>query len=178
MEDADRLHALHPFPIIVYAISLALSISYQQLRYSRLSSEQEESRQDFHTGCDILQELRRKWESADEVASLAHRISSVLDQVPCRDMLQASRSDQMERVGSFAGIRGVGVATEGPDGPQSLDLPLEGNATGSQMILPGLEMMDVSSCIDDISWMHVDAENPPSFNSPALVNFDGPYSAW
>jgi hypothetical protein len=178
MEDPDRLNALHPFPIVVYATSLALSVSYQQLRYSRLSSDQEDARQDFHTGRDILQELRRKWGSADAMASLAHRISSALDQLPCLDMLRVSRSDQMERVGSFAGSRGAGIATEGPDDQQLVDLPPDGRASDSQRIQPGLETMDLFSGMDDVSWMYLDAENPVSFDSFPLMNFDGRYIAW
>lgn len=158
MEDTDRLNALHPFPVVVYAVSLALSVSYQQLRYSRLSSDQEDACQDFHTGCDILQELRRKWVSADAMASLAHKSSSALDQLPCLDMFRVSRSDQMERACSFAGNRGVGVATEDPDDQQFVDLQLDGHPSDSQIAPPGLESMDLFSGIDDVSWMHLDAE--------------------
>lgn len=175
MEDTDRANALHPFPIVVYAVSLAISVSYQQLRYSRLSSEREDARQDFYTGCDILQELRRKWGSADRVATLAHRNSATLDQLPRLNMLQGSRCDQIKRVSSFAGNRGVEVTTQGLHAQQSVDLPLDCQAPNLQTIPPGLEIMDLSPGIDDVSWMRVDAENLVGFDSPHLMNFDDPY---
>jgi hypothetical protein len=178
MEKPDQLNALHPFPIVVYATSLALSVSYQQLRYSRLSSDQEDARQDFQAGCDILQELRRKWGSADAMASLAHRISSALDQLPSLDMLRVSRSDQMEQVGSSTGNRGNGVVADGPVDQHSLDLPPGHGPSDPQRPHPGFETMDLFSDMDDISWMYLDAENPVNFDSFPFMSFDGPYSAW
>ncbi|KAL4935879.1 hypothetical protein BDV06DRAFT_228406 [Aspergillus oleicola] len=71
MQDRTRLNSFYPFPIIVYATSLALSVSYQQLRYSRLPSDQEDARQGVNIACNVLQELRQTWASADAVASLA-----------------------------------------------------------------------------------------------------------
>lgn len=93
MRDPVRLRTLHPFPIIVYAASLAVSVSYQQLRYSRLTTDQEQAQEDFSAACEILQVLRQKWESADVMASLAHRISVELNKVPSLDLLRVNRDN-------------------------------------------------------------------------------------
>ncbi|PWY95413.1 hypothetical protein BO94DRAFT_620863 [Aspergillus sclerotioniger CBS 115572] len=148
MRDPTRLNALCPLPIVVYATSLALSVSYQQLRYSRLPSDQEDARADFTTACGILQELRRTWASADAMALLTQRISAALNELPSLDLL---------RVGHVVHRADQPVPPEDP--------PLHVDAE-----LPPLEAMDLFSGMDDVSWMYLDAENP--------VNFDGfPFAA-
>ncbi|KAJ3513365.1 hypothetical protein NM208_g15196 [Fusarium decemcellulare] len=93
MRDPEQLQALHPFPIVVYAASLAVSVSYQQLRYSRLSTDQEQAKHDFNAACQVLQVLRQKWESADVMATLSHRISAELNKVPSLGLLRVSKQD-------------------------------------------------------------------------------------
>ena len=175
MQDPVRLDGLHPFPIVVYATSLALSVSYQQLRYSRLSSDQEVAHHDFNTGCDILQKLRGKWASADVMASLAHRISTALDQLPSLDMLRADRPKSIER-------------QENPiEGQEIRTSTTEGNIepSGYQPLvhhppeLPGTEpyeTMDLLSSMDNISWMFLDAENPINFDNFPLANLNESYA--
>ncbi|KAE8150464.1 hypothetical protein BDV25DRAFT_172154 [Aspergillus avenaceus] len=171
MQDVNRLNALHPLPVIVYTASLALSVSYQQLRYSRLSSEQEDARNDFNSGCNILQELRRKWASADAMASLSHRISIVLDQLPSLDVLRINRSSTVERDNTLTGGQGAAEEVHSPslaDGP--------GRVSDVQATQPHLETMDLFSGMDDVSWMYLDAENPVSFDMFPPLNFDMPYT--
>ncbi|KAE8141267.1 hypothetical protein BDV38DRAFT_296798 [Aspergillus pseudotamarii] len=179
MQDSDRLDALHPFPVVVYAASLALSVSYQQLRYSRLPGEQEDARHDFNTGCDILQELRLKWVSADAMASLAHRISAALDQLPSLDVLRINRSDIAERDNTLTDRQGMtGDVVEGADSQSSADVPMANRPTDFQATQPHLETMDLFSGMDDVSWMYLDAENPVSFDVFPLMNFEAPYTSW
>jgi uncharacterized membrane protein len=177
MQDPKRLSSLHPFPIVVYATSLALSVSYQQLRYSRLSSDQQDARQDFIACCSILQELRRKWGSADAMASLSQRISTALDQLPSLDMLRVSRSNRTVRDGNVAERRAVENGMDEVNDQLSADTPLADTTSDFQGVQPLLEAMDLFSGMDDVSWMYLDAENPVTFDSFPFMDFDGPYGA-
>lgn len=80
--DAPYSPTLHPLPVLPYAISLALSVSYQHLRQSQLEHQQADARQDFRTCCKILQNLRHKWCSADVMAMLAKKVLAQLDSAP------------------------------------------------------------------------------------------------
>lgn len=176
MQDPGRLNALHPFPIVVYATSLALSVSYQQLRYSRLPSDQEDARQDFNTCCDILQEHRRKWGSADAMASLAHRISIALDQLPNLNILWVNRSGRAERDSHPPLRRGLGDTTEEVDNQTSLETLTIDRSPDVERNQSYLDTMDLFSGMDDVSWMYLDAENPVNFNNLPLMDFDEPIS--
>lgn len=80
--NAPKSPTLHPLPILPYAISLALSVSYQHLRQSQLEHQQADARQDFRICCKILQNLRRTWCSADVIATLAKRVLDEIDRAP------------------------------------------------------------------------------------------------
>ncbi|KAH7160660.1 hypothetical protein EDB81DRAFT_322935 [Dactylonectria macrodidyma] len=176
-QDPHRLQSLHPLPVTVYATSLALSVSYQQLRYSRLSSDQEDARQDFSAACNILQSLRVNWSAADAIAALAHKISVELDKMPNLDLLRIDRSQltgrgskpsqqsMRTRPGSIAGQEND-VVLPGTDSSVSRQ---EG---GLSKILDDLEKCDLFDGMDDISWMYLDAENPVSFECLPLLDLD------
>lgn len=171
LQDRDRLNSLLPFPIAVYATSLALSISYQQLRYSRISSDQEIARHDFNAACDILQELRLKWASADAMASLAYRIAHALGQVSSLNMVRIhhpapTENDGGENHGHFERTHDE---TNGFPEDINPDLPMNDQPLGNTRDLEAIqnyqETMDLFSGMDDISWMYLDAENPITFDS-------------
>lgn len=175
LQDRDRLNSLHPFPIAVYATSLALSISYQQLRYSRIPSDQEIARQDFNTACEILQELRLKWASADAMASLSYRIAHALSQVSTLDMIRIHHpdpieNDRLENHGDYE--RGDHETSSFPY-EINTDLPMNehtmGQPTDFEEAQNYQETMNLFSGMDDISWMYLDAENPISFDSVPWV---------
>lgn len=178
MQNPDRLNSLHPFPIVVYATSLALSVSYQQLRYSRLVSDQEDARQDFNTGCDILQVLRRKWGSADAMASLALRISTALDQVPNLRMLRVARPGLPEQDGNTTGQQTAGNMVEEISRQPSVHEPPADRPTADlQETQSYVDAMNLFSGMDDVSWMYLDAENPINFDNFPLAGLDESYSA-
>jgi len=166
MRDSEFLNALHPLPIVVYAVSLALSVSYQQLRYSRLAADQDDAHRDFNTACDILQALRRKWEAADLMASLAHRISAALDKLPNLRLLHVDRPrGSIERHGAAAG--------QCNDREPSWHLDAAAMSGAQLETQHDMEAMDLFVGMDDISWMYLDAENPISFDSFPLLSVDG-----
>ncbi|EME47128.1 hypothetical protein DOTSEDRAFT_165938 [Dothistroma septosporum NZE10] len=82
---------LHPLPILPYAISLALSVSYQHLRQAQLSHQQEDAREDFRTCCKILQTLRRTWSSADVIATIAKKVLDEVNRISDLSSFRVSR---------------------------------------------------------------------------------------
>ncbi|KIW25799.1 uncharacterized protein PV07_08943 [Cladophialophora immunda] len=169
MQDHERLESLHPLPVVVYGASLALSVSYQQLRYSRLVMDQEEALQDFKTSCSILQILQQKWGSADAMASLARKVSIELGRIPSLSLVQVDRSylkrpeiDQIESTPHNA------AQYEPQDSEQ------EGHELNQMADLPGTEapaftwdprVSDVFGGMDDMSWMFLAAETPMNFDN-------------
>ncbi|KAM5347449.1 hypothetical protein ACJ41O_010454 [Fusarium nematophilum] len=176
MKDPARLQSLHPLPIAIYATSLALSVSYQQLRYSRLPSDQEDACQDFNAACGILQSLRVNWQAADAIAALAQKISIELGKIPNLDLLRIDRSQLAERDGR-SGRQGIRTRRESMVDNESEAVLTEGEALKERQgsvvnVLDNLETFDLFGGMDDISWMYLDAENPVSFESLPLLDFD------
>jgi hypothetical protein len=73
------LSTLHPLPILPYAISLSLSVSYQHLRQSRLHHQQEDARDEFRHASEIIQKLRRVWSPADAIAAISKTVCKRLE---------------------------------------------------------------------------------------------------
>lgn len=92
--NAPKSPTLHPLPILPYAISLALSVSYQHLRQSQFEHQQADARQDFRTACKILQSLRRTWCSADVMATLAKKVLGELDRAQDVTSFRIRRKDK------------------------------------------------------------------------------------
>ena len=80
--NAPKSQTLHPLPLLPYAISVALSVSYHHLRQAQFEHQQADGRNDFRTACKILQSLRRTWSSADVMATLAKKVLDQLDRAP------------------------------------------------------------------------------------------------
>jgi len=78
----SKAPTLHPFPLLPYAISLALSVSYQFLRQSQMMHQQIDARRDFRTCVCVLQNLRRTWSSADVMTTLAKKVLDELERAP------------------------------------------------------------------------------------------------
>ncbi|KAL3440164.1 hypothetical protein BJX65DRAFT_316928 [Aspergillus insuetus] len=197
MRDPTRLKTLRPLPVVVYATSLALSVSYQQLRYSRLPSDQEDAREDFNAACGILQELRCTWASADAMALLAQRISTALNELPSLDLLrvvghaaEVNGHQEPQQEGAMADASQV--HDQPPPGETEEQhhhhhhhqgLHLDGahisHIQGTE--LPQLDAMDLFSGMDDVSWMYLDAENPVNFDGfpfAGLGVFDEQHGVW
>jgi hypothetical protein len=113
--------SLHPFPLLPYAASLALSVSYQFLRQAQMTHQQMDARRDFRSAVSILQHLRRTWSSADVMTTLAKK---VLDELEKSDDMASFRirrnkpgqEDDKDLIPPpTACAHGVGVAIAPPD---------------------------------------------------------------
>lgn len=80
--NTTRLPTLHAIPMLPYAISLALSVSYQHLRQDQLVQQQEDARDDFEACYVILRELKKTWSSADAMSTLSEKVVEELKRIP------------------------------------------------------------------------------------------------
>ena len=94
----ERLVSLHALPILPYAISLALSVSYQRLRQDQLRHQQEDAREDFEACCTILRELRLTFSSSDAMATLAQKVTDELRRAPNLSHFRIHRPSKDQRV--------------------------------------------------------------------------------
>ncbi|GAW16694.1 hypothetical protein ANO14919_061310 [Xylariales sp. No.14919] len=176
MKDPDRLNSLHPIPVVVYAASLALSVSYQQFRYSRLLIEQEEGYQDFATACHILRVLQQKWSAADAMASLSHRVLLELEKLPSLDMARVTRAEAKTLPPTHTYPSGQ---TPAPPAAEVLNPDMQSPQRGSVPVhqhdeshLAVPQEFDILGGMDDLSWMYLDAANPLSFDALPFMDFD------
>ncbi|KAH8421997.1 Transcription factor [Colletotrichum scovillei] len=179
MRDPQRLNALHPFPTIVYAVSLALSVSYQQLRYSRLEAEREDARDDFDTACGVLQILRQKWASADIVAALSRRLSTGLAELSSLEFIHLNR---VQSHGGFANVaqqqqHDMGNETLGSESRTTTQQDQHGvvnlgtNHSTTVYWASTPTMSDLCNDMDDMSWAYLEIGNPINFDIP-LQSYD------
>jgi len=94
----ERLATLHALPILPYAISLALSVSYQRLRQDQLRHLQEDARMDFEACCVILHDLRRTYSSSDAMATLAQKVTDELRRAPNLSPFRIQRPPKDQRI--------------------------------------------------------------------------------
>lgn len=64
---------LPPLPIVPYAVSLALSVAYRQLRHSRLITHRNRAKSDLSSCCDLLESMSSRWWSASAMARLGRK---------------------------------------------------------------------------------------------------------
>lgn len=75
----SKAPVLHPLPILPYAVSLALSVSYQFLRQAQMTHQQIDARRDFRSCVTVLQTLRKTWSSADLMTTLGKKVLNELE---------------------------------------------------------------------------------------------------
>ncbi len=160
------MNSLLPLPVTVYAASLALSVSYQQLRYCKLSSDQDEAYHDFTAACVILEALQGKWSAADAMASLGRRIATELEKTQNLAILRVDRRGDRSGDAPGANVQGLDQdAWVTRPATVASHNDREGDATRA-------EVLDLFGEMDDISWMYLDAENPISFDCLPWIGSD------
>ncbi|VUC22948.1 unnamed protein product [Clonostachys rosea] len=177
LEDKDRLYAAHPIPVVVYAASLALSVSYQQLRYSKLIGSQEQAHRDFKIGVNILQTLREKWSAAEAMAALAQKISTELEKYPNLALLRADRRAQRGTENGITAERSAGEPTEHIELDDVAGALPEGG--GQECNPPSSPWKDHSfemfGQVDNVSWMYMMADELIGSDKPELLDFESEF---
>lgn len=75
-ECADNLP---PLPIVPYAISLSMGVSYRQLRSSKLITHFDRAKASLEACCSLLENLSPQWYSAEAMARLGRKALQQID---------------------------------------------------------------------------------------------------
>lgn len=70
---------LPPHPIVPYAISLSMGVSYRQLRSSRLITHYDRAKASLEACCSLLEDLGSQWYSAEAMARLGRKALQQID---------------------------------------------------------------------------------------------------
>jgi hypothetical protein len=70
---------LPPLPLVPYAISLSMSVSYRQLRSSKLVTHFNRAKASIEACCHLLEDLSLRWSSAEAMARLGRKVLQHID---------------------------------------------------------------------------------------------------
>ncbi|KAL4801405.1 hypothetical protein BDV18DRAFT_84898 [Aspergillus unguis] len=76
---SECAQTLPPLPIVPYAVSLSMGVSYQQFRSSRLITHFERAKSSLETCCGSLEKLGAYWYSAEAMARLGRKALRQID---------------------------------------------------------------------------------------------------
>lgn len=72
-------HGLPPLPILPYAVTLSMGVSYQQFRSGKLITHLNRAKADIANCCSLLEELSTHWSSAEAMARLGQKALHQID---------------------------------------------------------------------------------------------------
>ena len=182
--NAPKSQTLYPLPLLPYAISVALSVSYHHLRQSQFEHQQADARHDFKTACKILQSLRRTWCSADVMATLARKVLDQLDRAQDLASFRIRRNQKNVPKGDVDFIppptacnHGVGAVSTLPTTQESLNAEDIGQAVDAvapivpavdeQMLADGLNLFDN---MDDVFGTFMDPNYPLNLDDMSFID--------
>lgn len=87
---------LPPLPIIPYALSLSMSVSYQQFRSSRLITHFNRAKASLEACCSLLESMSIYWYSAEAMARLGRRALHEIN--VAKPSLQRSQGQGVQRL--------------------------------------------------------------------------------
>ncbi|PGH12971.1 hypothetical protein AJ79_03944 [Helicocarpus griseus UAMH5409] len=128
---------LSPFPIVPYAISLALRIFYRDLRLSKAPITRARSRKQLLIACGILRDLGESYSSALMLVKLAEQTVREMDKI-CSSMNAVQRNGAPATNTTLRGESAIGASTSVDRTSQdeaenrSVERPQSDNASGLQ----------------------------------------------
>ncbi|RAL14189.1 Zn(II)2Cys6 transcription factor [Aspergillus homomorphus CBS 101889] len=149
-------HDLPPLPIISYAVSLSMSVSYRHYRSSNLITHRRRAATDIETCCTLLEGLSVSWYSAEAMARLGRKALQQIresdpglnrDTVPTLPSVQTTQNKrgQAAPIPSRGGEGSLSIdATCVPFAQHSVDYP----HGGDQGLAFG-DMADLDIAFDD-----------------------------
>ena len=175
--NAPKSPTLHPLPVLPYAISLALSVSYQHLRQSQFEHQQADARKDFRTCCRILQNFRRTWSSADVMATLAKKVLDEIDRAPDLASFRIRRQKQSHSEETIVDQHVIpppsacqftsrGQDLTAPEGDQQSPDAVDGPDTEQHPVHEGVNLFDN---MDDVFGTFMDPNYPLNLDDLLFV---------
>ncbi|KAH9832812.1 Fungal specific transcription factor domain [Teratosphaeria destructans] len=186
--ESEHCRALHGFPFIPYALSLALSVSYQHLRQSQLHHQQEDARSDFRRCTKLLHSLRRTWSSADTMTALAMKVLEGLEKAPSLESFRIPRGGGASREADKPCAPDISGARSGLELPSDI---VTGNATnpvqqpalraetnGDATLPTGMSgNADLFEGMDDVFGTYLDPNYPVNLDDMSFID-DLPRFDW
>ena len=97
---------LPPLPIVPYAITLSMGVSYRQVRSSKLVTHFERAKASLEACCSLLEDLSPQWYSAEAMARLGqkalHQIDYEHHRHPASELSISQPTTGMAPIGSVA----------------------------------------------------------------------------
>jgi len=183
--ESEHCRDLHALPLIPYAISLALSVSYQHLRQSQMHHQQEDARLDFRKCAKLLQSLRRTWSAADTMAALAMKVQDGLDRAPSlasfripRNITAARDSPDKPCAPDMSGARS-GLLDSIPDGDERSGDEVQTSAATNNATMQDASIHedgnDMFEGMDDIFGTYLDPNYPINLDDWSMVDALPPF---
>lgn len=89
---------LPPHPIVPYAISLSMGVSYRQLRSSKLITHSNRAKASLVACCSLLEKISLQWYSAEAMARLGRRALYQIEHGEHQNQQQQQQSRQVAEV--------------------------------------------------------------------------------
>lgn len=121
---SQELRDLVLFPFVPYAVSLALSISYREMRHGKISLHRARARTQFQLLSDALSELKGSFRSAANTAEMGKKLLKEMDRV----VSTVSGTKTPAQVARANGLQGYSV-------PQNANIVLPPSSCESTPIL-------------------------------------------
>lgn len=99
----EHRHRLVLFPFVPYAISLSLSVSYREMRRSKIPMLRARARIAFEANCLILKELGEKFSSAAVMADMGNMTLEEVDRAYSRVTDESRRRQSIGLAGPVTG---------------------------------------------------------------------------
>ncbi|EEA24879.1 hypothetical protein TMatcc_007978 [Talaromyces marneffei ATCC 18224] len=169
-------------PFIPYAVSLSLSISYNQMRHTKVAMYRSRAREELQSTCDLLERLGTHFYVASAMASMGKATVAELDRVS-ENVLREKNSDDpshdsQRRMGTHPRNDQL-VAASVPEGPDNLettnyDLP----STVNEFSISDIDVFDMFD--PNFGLENVDAvfQNNLDLSMPMYLPFYAPRSQY
>ena len=173
---------LHPLPLLPYAVSLALSVSYQFLRQAQMMHQQIDARRDFRSCVCILQNLRRTWSTADLMTTLGKKVLDELESAPDLASFRIRRAKYLPQDDKdlipppTACHHGVGAHTRLADGEESVEVQESEGMNGVavapdvQQAVPMQDGINLFDNMDDVFGTFMDPNYPLNLDDLSFVD--------
>lgn len=148
---------LPPLPIVAYAISLSMGVSYRQLRSSRLITHFNRAKASLEASCALLEDLSADWYSAEAMARLGRK---ALLQIDAEQTLEGTAAHGQPPDSGGGAAEGRSTLTSANTTPN-----ISGTGPVGHEPDPGHKVMEVDSVLAPVARSN-DSECEKSMGSP------------
>ncbi|KAJ5894445.1 transcriptional regulator family: Fungal Specific TF [Penicillium taxi] len=165
---------LPPLPIVAYAISLSMGVSYRQLRSSKLITHFNRAKTSLEECCSLLEELSSPWYAAEAMARLGRKALQQIDYRPTLPVQQTENTSLIDRAPGFSNPNEI-PSVNHINNDSTMPLPTAEISMASD--LPSINDTDISmqkfTDIDILFGEFLDLSLPTNFWDPIFAFENG-----